>query len=411
MHPLLFQLVMGTIFFAVLVALYTVAWSTSAAHRLNRFLLLIFPLFSFLLPFVSASLFSSPALVDRSVINLAPYFVTPGAPTEVLLNKSAFSVYILCLILWGAVAFLMLLTVLFSLLKIYRRIKFDKGEQQENFVVHITDKNVAPWSFFKHVFVPKGLDDHQKEMILLHETTHVHQLHSIDVVFAAVTKCLLWWHPMVYVWERKVKENHEFLADKAVLNHYSKKQYASVLLGQLFYTKPFSLSHPFISKFSTLKNRIKMMNLNSKKRKYASVLSVGVCFVTFFTFATQQHKAESSYLKTKTTLMTQKDSVYNSVEKMPEFPGGQQKLIAYLQKNITYPEQALADSIQGVIFVEFTVTKKGKITDVKPKRKGNPILVQEALRVVSAMPDWNPGEENGKKVNVRCLIPIRFRLN
>lgn len=102
--------------------------------------------------------------------------------------------------------------------------------------------------------------------------------------------------------------------------------------------------------------------------------------------------------------------VYSFAQEQPEFPGGMSALIRYLQTEIHYPEQALEDSLQGKVYVEFTVMKDGAIADAKVRRGVHPLLDAEALRAVMAMPHWVPGRLDGRLVKVRFTIPISFTL-
>ena len=90
---------------------------------------------------------------------------------------------------------------------------------------------------------------------------------------------------------------------------------------------------------------------------------------------------------------TEEGSVpFVKVEKKAEFPGGHKKLMEYLRGNIKYPEQALAKSIEGKVYVKFTVKKDGSIDDVKIIRSTDSLLDEEAIRVVKNMPKWIPGQ-------------------
>ena len=105
------------------------------------------------------------------------------------------------------------------------------------------------------------------------------------------------------------------------------------------------------------------------------------------------------------------EKVYDMVDEMPEFKGGQEALMSYLGSNIKYPEEAKKEKIEGKVFVSFIVDKKGKIKETVVLREVNPLLDTEAKRVIEGMPKWKPGKKDGKKVNVKYNIPINFKLN
>ena len=106
------------------------------------------------------------------------------------------------------------------------------------------------------------------------------------------------------------------------------------------------------------------------------------------------------------------EQVFTIVEQMPSFPGGEEELFKYLSKNINYPAMEKDNGISGTAYVTFVVDKDGKIKDAKIARgvRGGPGCDKEALRVVSNMPDWKAGKQNGRQVSVQFNLPIKFVL-
>ncbi len=102
--------------------------------------------------------------------------------------------------------------------------------------------------------------------------------------------------------------------------------------------------------------------------------------------------------------------IFVIVEKMPEFPGGDLELRKYIAQNIKYPNIARENDIQGKVYVRFVVTEKGTVENVQIARGVDPLLDQEAIRVVESLPTWKPGEQGGKKVKVWYTVPINFQL-
>ena len=107
----------------------------------------------------------------------------------------------------------------------------------------------------------------------------------------------------------------------------------------------------------------------------------------------------------------EEEVVFVVVEKMPEFPGGQQALFKYLSENVKYPVIAQENGIQGRVICQFTVNKDGSIVDVEVVRSGgDPSLDKEAVRVIKSMPKWKAGQQRGKPVRVKYTVPVNFKL-
>ena len=120
-------------------------------------------------------------------------------------------------------------------------------------------------------------------------------------------------------------------------------------------------------------------------------------------------------LMANTTAMAQNkkatnDKVYEKVEVMPEFPGGEQAMLDFVAKNVVYPQEARDKEISGRVLVSFIVEKDGSITDAKVAKGIGGGCDEEAVRVVNAMPKWKPGKQKGKPVRVSFMMPFTFKL-
>ena len=126
---------------------------------------------------------------------------------------------------------------------------------------------------------------------------------------------------------------------------------------------------------------------------------------------------DGEVLKAKQMLVTEpvkpkveENKVFEYVEQMPSFPGGTGALMQYLSKNIKYPPFAEENNIQGRVICTFVVERDGSVSDIRIARSVDPSLDKEAMRVVSAMPKWIPGRQNGQMVRVKYTLPVTFRL-
>ena len=104
------------------------------------------------------------------------------------------------------------------------------------------------------------------------------------------------------------------------------------------------------------------------------------------------------------------NGVYVIVEEMPQFPGNEVALRKFISENIKYPAEAKDKGIQGKVFVTFVVNSKGKVEKTKVARGVDPLLDNEALRVVNLLPEWKPGKQSGQAVDVSYTVPVQFAL-
>ena len=116
------------------------------------------------------------------------------------------------------------------------------------------------------------------------------------------------------------------------------------------------------------------------------------------------------YKQVVETTTPETEKIYTWVQVKPSFPGGEEARLKWLKENLEYPQQAVADEIQGLVQVGFVVEKDGSITDVKVVQSAHSTLDREAIRLVKAMPKWIPGKQNGNTVRAYFTQPIRFVL-
>ena len=102
--------------------------------------------------------------------------------------------------------------------------------------------------------------------------------------------------------------------------------------------------------------------------------------------------------------------IFQIVEEMPAYPGGDQKLMEFIAKGIKYPQIARETGIQGRVFVGFVVEPDGSVSNVKVLRGIGGGCDEEAMRVVKSMPKWKPGKQRGKAVRVSYMLPVNFKL-
>lgn len=283
----------------------------------------------------------------------------------------------------------------------------------------LLDDDTAPYSFFNHIVVgTRGLNDDEVRCILAHESLHVRQGHSVDLLFARLLCCLMWFNPFAWLIMREIRAVHEFLADAASIGACGREGYLHLLYRQATGTGYGHITNNF--KSINLKKRIVMMN-KSKTRFGAWKVLAALPVVALLTMvgckpatekAVDQEEIPFEYSgEDKSAPMdADTDQVFQVVEVDPEFPGGMEALIKYLSENIKYPEQAKKDKIQGRVYISFVVEKDGSVADAKVLRGIGGGCDEEALRVVNAMPKWTPGKQRNTPVRVQFNLPVAFKL-
>ena len=167
---------------------------------------------------------------------------------------------------------------------------------QDNVITHKGIK--YPFSFWRWIFVPQGTDYDKEiwEIIELHESAHLRQGHSFDMVFSSIAQCLLWYNPVVYLFQKELKDNHEALADQCVLQFTDLKTYAKALLSVSVNANTMKLGHSFalVSSFS---KRIKTMKQEQtrfgKTLSSAILLAITIVAITAFNVLKAQDKVET----------------------------------------------------------------------------------------------------------------------
>jgi TonB family protein len=150
-----------------------------------------------------------------------------------------------------------------------------------------------------------------------------------------------------------------------------------------------------------------LAKLKSGMRKCLVIIPLTLAFVL-------SGNAQTSVAKKKDatkidSAKTIKDTIYTAVDKMPQFPNGDSELMRFLCMNIKYPVRAQEFGIQGKVIVQFVINADGKVGNFKILRSVDPLLDNEAIRLLKLMPKWLPGEQNGEKVAVYYILPVVFK--
>ncbi len=408
---------------SILTIVYLLFLRKETFFKLNRVYLVVSVIFSLLLPFIHFQVSNSmPSVMLDEITVTAPKFQNLLQTVTVYGNRLSYSFEQIILSI-GLIQFVYLTgTALFFFLFLYRLLQIaslilnNSCEVNGGLRIVKIDRDTTPFSFFNFVFINKNDKDNvgMKEM-LAHESEHVKQRHSLDIMILELITICQWFNPFIWLLKRSIRENHEFLADNGVLKPgVSSASYRLLLLGSSFERQPV-IANNF--NYSLIKIRIKMMTKIKSPKTAALKLSMGILMTAsllmVFAFdkdGTNLPDNRSTINPVITEVNNQQDKVYDKVEQMPEFPGGEYALRKYVAGEVNYPADAKKAGIQGKVFVSFIVSKEGDVTNVKIARSASPSLDKEAQRVIEGMPKWTPGKEKGVNVAVQYTMPINFAL-
>jgi TonB family protein len=168
--------------------------------------------------------------------------------------------------------------------------------------------------------------------------------------------------------------------------------------------QPIKTHQFFDSKTTTVKLDGKVVDIQSLTKKSRSILKKVVILSS---------GREINLITTPVQITTsvKDDKIYDVVEVNAQFPGGDAACMKWIKDHIKYPEECIEKEIQGRVQISFVVEKDGSITDAKVLRSPHPLLSEEAIRVVKAMPKWAPAKVKGQTVRSRFILPVSFRLS
>ena len=407
---LIYQIKVG-LCLIVFYLLWKLLLSRETFHRFNRVALLTVMALALVLPWVKLTLdVSTP--VAGGMIMLEEMIVTPSGAEQPHQVAQTWSVINIAYILYFIGVVSVMVWLLHSQWSLHRLLKKGRREQMsDGITLHVVPGDQTPFSYFRHIVInEQDYCDNPRE-ILTHEHAHISLRHSWDVLFVELVKLFQWWNPAAWLLCRELRQVHEYEADMAVLNQgVDAKQYQLLLIRKSVGDQLFSMANNF--NYQSLKKRIRMMTTNKSSRwKTLRALAVlPVITLALLAFANPTNETADEPVAVAYQQANGPQDVYESVEQMPEFPGGMEEMMKFLQMNIQYPANAAKNNVEGRVILQFVVEKDGQIGDVKVARSVDPELDAEALRVVKSLPDFIPGRLDGEPVAVWYTIPVSFKV-
>ncbi len=406
---------------SLMAAIYVVFLRKETFFKLNRMFLLGSLFFSVILPFIKFRIYE-PESVMLSEVTVTPYrnlleaVTVYGQDITVSVEQAVLSASLLIWIYSAGLVFF-LGRFLFRVIQVGRIVHKTPVQKSNGVKLVFLEKKCSPYSFLNYMFVSRSLQNSEGyDRMMAHEMEHIKQGHTYDVLILELLTAFQWFNPFIWMLRRAVRENHEFLADRAVLaSGISRGYYKKLLLnqiagGQLVIANNFN--------YSLIKNRIKMMSKIKSSKTAAAKIVLGLisAVALIVVFACEQKEMEEvpdeneQNITSEPKLLDENEQIFFIVESMPEYPGGELALRLFIANNIEYPEAAQKEGTQGKVYVSFVVDKEGNVANAKIARGVDPLLDLEALRVVNSLPAWKPGVQKGMPVNVSYTVPINFAL-
>ena len=387
-------------------------------HRLNRILILGCLIMSFTIPLVHITGGTNPTVdMVRQAVQLPEVLINGDAKEQSVWSWADIMV---CIYIIGVMA-IFTMTVI-QTVRLTRQLRQCEHitDNRGNTIV-LTDCATSPFCVFHYIVMSRDDYANNRNYILTHEQEHIRLRHSIDLIILQAATIIQWFNPFVWLIGKNLKAIHEFEVDEAVLNKgIDATQYQKFLVVKAVGNR----LQPFANNLNkeSLKRRIIMMNQKKSNRwmmlKALFIIPVATLAVSVFASNTGVSTVTREAIRTTnalptTNMQTQQSATkaYEVVEVMPKFKGGESAMMEFLMMNMKYPQTAVKAKQQGRAIVGFVVRKDGTVSDVHiTKSAGYAVLDEEAMRVVKAMPAWEPGKQKGKPVNVKYNVPITFRL-
>ena len=415
--------------------IYDLLLSKETFFNYNRAYLLISPILAIFLPFLIIEPLAEVVVPQASIllpeVNLSnPTNASQGTLSAIKGISPIVLLYIAGLLISTAV-------VIIKIFQLRGLFRLRSREGRSNYkIVEVPSSRIA-CTFYKTIFVGDQLSEDERAHIIAHELIHVKQKHSLDLLLFEILKIVMWFNPLVYIYQKRIATLHEYIADASVVKNINKNDYFHQLLNSVFHTKEISFLNQFFN-HSLIKKRIIMLNKSRSRKtskfKFLVLIPLLLVMLTYVACAqSEEHTAVNSVASEETLKQenleskkqeTIEDIPFAVLDEAPIFPGCEgldsneerkkcfsAKITEFVTANFDSKIME-EDSKPGInrVIVLFKINSLGAIVNVKA-RASSETLKQEGIRVVSLLPDVKPGIKDGKVVNVLYSLPIVYKVD
>ena len=382
---LIFQCILFQLLFLIV---YDLFLKRNTFFSYNRWYLLITSALSIVIPFIKIDSFNT--LLDSNSIIVLPEIVLGSLNNQSNTNYSDDTVVSLMTVANGYVLITLIIFSVFviKLFKILKLIHHNPKTIQDNLtIVHLKKTNAA-FSFFNFIFLGDTLSSTERQSIFEHEKIHAIQKHSIDLLWFEVLKIVLWFNPLVYAYQIRISNIHEYLADQKAVKT-SKSEYYQQLLQQVFSVKTCAFINPFF-KQSLIKKRIIMLQKSKTKQshvvKYLLLVPMVLGMLVYSSCSNESEATKDPIVNIQTETLDINNSKqigvdlpFSAIDQSPLFEACKTLVDKDHQKKCFSDQVSnhvlnnfntkLADNLdlkKGItkVFVSFKISKTGEIIDV-----------------------------------------------
>jgi len=392
----------------VFYAVYKLWLENEKMFRFNRAYLLLSLAFSFVIPLQLISV--KPLLGNAlSVIQLDGIVIRTSNAVLTKDNSGQIIASVLNII-YLVVALLLMVRFVMNLYSFYKKTKSNSRQFLNDTNIVLIEEPVLPHSFWKFVFINKEeLETGKIPLELIaHEKAHLQQKHTLDILFIEVLQIVFWFNPLIILFKKSIKLNHEFLADESVNEQFeSVTEYQKLLLNFVSHKNTVSLASN-LNYLITKKRLIMMTKKESRFKIMFKVLIVSlVCVLSLFVFSAETN-AQKVRDKSDYDIMISK-CINKSIEKQPEYPGGIEEFYKLIGINFKVPAEASKQKLEGKAIIEFMVERDGSLSEFKIVKDLGYGIGNEAIRTIKLSPKWIPGTIDGKPARVLYTLPITIQ--
>lgn len=375
---------------------YKVFLENEKMHMFNRFYLLFALLLSINIPFLSIKTETEIPFQILRIKASETNSINQNLPT---LNNYNWKTILVTLSIIMTILFV--IRFIKNLTSLYKRIKVNQSIIYKNSKIILLDDVVIPYSFFNHIFINKKefQSNTIQEEILSHELVHVHQKHSLDIIFIELLKALFWFNPIIYAYKKAIQLNHEFLADEHVINkHKNISFYQTLLLENQAITTSNLASN--LNYLTTKKRIIMMTKITSEKNIFLRKTLVLPVLLLSFTISCVKDNNSSKVKESRKLEVVA--STHENITK-PDFKNDAGNFSKYILSNYQLTE---FDKKNKNLEVRFLVNKDGTLSNLKALNTENSLKEREILEVLKKSPKWVPAKLDGEVINFQMRVVL-----